>query len=424
MGQNNRQRRAAKQRKRSHRATGAEQDARFGQSDRPPFNEPECDCLACHVDADPAAAWRDAAMVLTATVAAVWSNGWQPSELVRQAGRAVSRESSHLLKVAILVDDAHRPASSKHPRWQSQINQLRSSVDPPSLDATWIFTWRDSAVDPIKVFDATMVALTSLGAVHRLIPPPGETAVDAGFAGGDSNDPILAKVRALLAQAESTDFPAEAETFTAKAQAMMSKHAIDEAMVRDASGATDRPVTIRLPIDDPYSSEKATLLHVVAEAGRCRSISFAAYGLASLTGQAADVYRVELLFTSLLLQAQSALNHEAAAGVAGAHRRSRAFRSAFLAGYAVRIGDRLAAERDHAEEKAGPAVVVVLARQSDAVDDEIERLYGGNLRHQGHRSRDRAGWNAGSDAADRAQLRDAGVQAGNAAASAELAPPS
>ncbi len=413
MGQNNRQRRASKARKRSRRSNVAEQPSGTGapreqwRSDP----EPDCGCLTCRVAEDAEVAWREAATVLTSVVAFVWRNGWQPNELVRQVSRAVSRESSELVRLAVLADDAQRPAGPKHPRWESQISHLRTQVSERQIGTTWIATWAESVASSIEVYDATMLELSNLGTIHRLIPPPGETATDVPVAGDQPDDPILAKVRALLAQAESTDFPAEAETFTAKAQSMMSRHAIDEAMLRDALGVADRPITIRLPIDDPYASEKATLLHVVAEAGRCRSISFGPYGLASLTGQASDVRRVELLFTSLLLQAQSALNHEAATGAAGSHRRSRSFRSAFLAGYAQRIGDRLLAERDHAQADAGADVLPVLARQSEAVDAEIERLYGDRLRRQGRRKRDSAGWNAGSDAADRARLRESGVPA-------------
>ena len=47
---------------------------------------------------------------------------------------------------------------------------------------------------------------------------------------------ILDKVRALLAKAESTEFPEEAEAYTAKAQELMARHRIDRAVL----GATGR----------------------------------------------------------------------------------------------------------------------------------------------------------------------------------------
>lgn len=433
MGQNNRQRRADKARKRSRRAAGSPPrgvgaDRANGSPDwndesgRAPFQpqpfEPQpCDCLACRVADDPTTAWPETGRVLVSTIAILWSQGWQPNELVRQVRRSTPREAAWLLTVAILADDRGRPIGSKHPRWQSQIDHLVPQIADASVGASWVSGWLGevgSTADAVGVMDATMEELLTLGPLHRLIPPPGETATDVGPGSDDFDDPVLAKVRALLAQAESTTFPAEAETFTAKAQALMSRHAIDEALVRHAAGDNGRPSTIRLPIDDPYASEKALLLHVVAEAGRCRSISIASYALATLTGQATDVRRVELLFTSLLLQAQSALNHEATTGAVGSHRRSRSFRSAFLAGYAQRIGHRLSGERRAAEADAGADSLPVLARQSKAIDDEVERLFGGQLRFGGRKSRDLAGWDAGSEAADRARLRESAVRSGAA----------
>mgnify|MGYP003491477332 CR=1 FL=1 len=41
-----------------------------------------------------------------------------------------------------------------------------------------------------------------------------------------ADDKILDKVRALLAKAAGTEYPAEAEAFLAKAEALMARHAI------------------------------------------------------------------------------------------------------------------------------------------------------------------------------------------------------
>ena len=52
------------------------------------------------------------------------------------------------------------------------------------------------------------------------------------------------KIGALLAKAERTDNPHEAEAFTRKAEALMVKYRIDEAMARRAAGADVRPEEI------------------------------------------------------------------------------------------------------------------------------------------------------------------------------------
>lgn len=426
MGTNNRQRRAAKTRKRVRRESSNDRtrpDRRREPQEpgaRRPFpgdafvdDGPRCECFECRLRHDRLGAIRSTSSRILSTTGTAWRHGWQPSELVRQIRRSVSTVAADLMTIAVIVDDGRRSDQTTHSRWQRQIDFLSSITDADAVGDDWLELWLDgSTPDQIRLVDGVLGELGSLRGLHRLIPPPGETETDGVVADDDTDDPVLARVRALLAQAESTTFPAEAEVFTAKAQALMSRHSIDEAMIRHAAGNAGRPVSIRLPIDDPYVSEKSSLLHVVADAGRCQAIGIKEYAMSTVIGDAVDVRRVELLFTSLLLQAQAALNHEAAQGGAGSHRRSRSFRSAFLAGYASRIGDRLIEERDRAVADSADDVLPVLARQSQAVDDEIERLFGSTLTSTGGRVRDRAGWNAGSDAADRARLREGGLATG------------
>ena len=56
--------------------------------------------------------------------------------------------------------------------------------------------------------------------------------------------------------------------------------------------------------------------------------------MSAVVGFAADVAATEVLFTSLLVQAQTAMQAAAATAPAGARTRSRSFRSAFLVAYA------------------------------------------------------------------------------------------
>lgn len=425
MGRNNRQRRAAKARKRSRRsspeARNGPRDGGFARSSGPDtpfvsFDEPTCDCFECRLRDDRDAALQTMSGLFRFTIETAWANGWQPQEVVRQIQRTSTRAAAELMTIVVLVDDAHRHDQSKHPRWIHQVDVLSATADPADIRDDWLVRWFEQhEFDGAPIIDQLIVELASLPPLPRLIPPPGEPDGDSA-SGGDGDDPVLARVRALLAQAESTTFPEEAEAFTAKAQAMMSRHAIDAAMLRHAAGDSGRPESMRIAIDDPYVSEKADLLHVVAEAGRCRAVLLRRYALATVVGDEANLRGVEVLFTSLLLQAQSALNHESATADAGSHRRSRGFRAAFLAGYAARIGERLVAERDHAVAESGDEVLPVLARRSEAIDAELERLFGGTLSSTRGRVRDRGGWDSGADAADRASLRSNHVDRGPSAA--------
>src|SRR4051812_8410869 len=122
----------------------------------------------------------------------------------------------------------------------------------------------------------------------------------------------LEVVRKLLAKAERAATPEEAASYTGMALRLSARHGIDAALVdaerRAARDPTaDRPGAQRIPVDDPYSAGKARLLAWTAQALRCRVALHRTRGgrvrAVTVFGFAADRARVELLYTSLLLQA-------------------------------------------------------------------------------------------------------------------------
>jgi hypothetical protein len=84
---------------------------------------------------------------------------------------------------------------------------------------------------------------------------------------------LLAKVRALLAKAESTTFETEAEALTAKVQELMARHRIDRALL-DAGGhqPDEQPIGRRIGTENPYADAKAALLGKVARADGCKAV--------------------------------------------------------------------------------------------------------------------------------------------------------
>ena len=72
-----------------------------------------------------------------------------------------------------------------------------------------------------------------------LQPPPKEWDASGPrrrSSGGTVGEPkMLARIRALLAKAEATTFVEEADAFTAKAQELMARHAIDAAAVESSA---------------------------------------------------------------------------------------------------------------------------------------------------------------------------------------------
>jgi hypothetical protein len=353
----------------------------------------------------------------------LWDNGWQPAELIRHATRADAR-TGRLVAAAVAADHSWRDTSTLHPRWAAQIDSLVLPDVPGPTGWLAGFAGREGLdrQAAARAAIASLRVLGSVGPLPTLIPPPGSnqpaptrdrvTGVD---------DPVLVKVRALLAQAESTTFEAEAAAFTAKAQELMARHAIDAAVMWASSARDERPTTIRLPIDDPYADVKALLLHSVARHSRCRSVRHVEYGLMSLVGFASDVAAAELLFTSLLVQSQAALQAEGAKAAPGAHTRSRSFRSSFLLGFARRIDQRLEEINAAVEHDAAPAdgsLLPVLAARDGAVDDAVAEMFG-TLRPDVVRGgSDVTGWVRGQLAADLAQLNFGDVAAAAASGSA------
>jgi hypothetical protein len=374
------------------------------------------DALARH---DDRVIVREVGGQLRRALPVLWDAGWQPGELVGQARRSSAR-SGRLVAAAVLADHAHRDAATLHPRWAAQVDEL-TAADRPAHAAASADHWLDAFARRESLRGAALIgalvdALTAclgVGPLPVIVPPPGRSTTHAdGFGSASAqradDDPVLAKVRALLAQAESTTFEAEAAAFTAKAHELMARHAIDVALVWERAGRDERPVTIRLSIDDPYVDVKSLMLQFVAVHSRCRAVFHDRYALSSVIGFASDVAATEMLFTSLLVQSQMAMQAEAAVGGPGSRVRSRSFRSSFLLAYAHRIEERLEAVSCSVESEADAtnegSLLPVLAARSDVVDAAIDELFGELRAAPVRGGTDGFGWTRGRMAADVAQL--------------------
>ena len=245
-----------------------------------------------------------------------------------------------------------------------------------------------------------------------VMPKVQPTAAKAGANANGVDTRLLDKVRALLAKAESTEFPEEAESLTAKAQELMARYAIDHAMLgRASAGAggsgSDTPGGRRLAVDDPYAHGKALLLAAVATANRCCTVWSDAYGFATVVGFGSDIDIVELLYVSLLVQATRAMTAAGAVRDSAGRSRTRSFRQSFLISFAGRIGERLAAATRVATEEAGgvhgSSLLPVLASRVAEVEQARTEMFP-HLRSTSARATNHAGWAAGRAAADRANL--------------------
>lgn len=215
------------------------------------------------------------------------------------------------------------------------------------------------------------------------------------------------RVQALLAKAESTEFPAEAETLLAKAQELMTRHAIDEAMLV-AAGAHGRDdvVTELVTVEAPYAGARAALLSCVAGANGCRVVIQGGEQGAkrcAVVGHRSDLAKVTTLFAALSLHATRTM----LAAPVPPYDTARRFRHAFLLAFAGRIGERLqeaarVAQVD-AERATGRSVGLVLVDRSAAVDVAVDEQFP-RLRAIRPQASSHAGLRSGRSAADGAAL--------------------
>ena len=331
------------------------------------------------VDATLTAAVRD-------TVAALSRAGWQPAELHRVVARGGDPVRAGLVIDAIT---AHlRGFRDVDPRWRAQAEELARAGGPRRRP------------DRVSVLDATLRLLDTLRRlppIEVLIPPPGTAA--PARAAGTADEGLLNRVRALLAKAESTDFPAEAEAYSAKAQELIARHSIADALA--AHTAEVVPYARRIGVDHPYESEKAGLLDAVARANRCHTVWSPELGFTTVFGFDADIDAVELLYTSLLLQGHRAM---ATAEPRGGKARIKAFRRSFLIAYAVRIGERLERTTAAAVAAGSADLLPVLATRDAQVRETMDRVFPATVRARGSRVDSHEGWESGRAAADRAEL--------------------
>ncbi|MDD9371669.1 MAG: DUF2786 domain-containing protein, partial [Acidimicrobiales bacterium] len=237
-------------------------------------------------------------------------------------------------------------------------------------------------------------------------PGPRSRTGRRASAGPGADPRVLHKVTSLLAKAESTNFPSEAEALTAKAQELMTRHAIDRAHVEARHGTAPQVGGRRVGIDDPYAGARYLLLSAVADANRCRAVWTRQWWFSTVFGDEGDLDAVELLYTSLLVQATRAMVAEPRPTGRSASGTTRSFRQSFLVAFARRIGERLAeaAEAVTADEATrSTALVPLFAARREAADAALAAAFP-DLRTTRMSARSAAGWQAGVRAADRAQL--------------------
>ncbi|MFE6978245.1 DUF2786 domain-containing protein [Streptomyces sp. NPDC057682] len=335
-----------------------------------------------------------------------WDRGWLPADVVRLVRRERDAYAAGLAAGLIAAETRRYPVLP--PRWREQLDEL---PDPPPA-------WRPDRFSYASALLGLYRLLLGLPAIEPVGPPPGTGAAAAPPSPVHGEPRMLTRIRALLAKAEATGYPEEAEALTAKAQELMARHSIDEALLAARGRGSGGPGARRIGVDAPYETAKAILLDAVASANRCRAVWNDAFGFTTVVGFEPDLEAVELLHTSLLVQGTAAMTRAEAGQRAGGRKRTKTFRQSFLMAYAQRLGRRLAdgtaratAEADAAGAAGdgrapggGSGLLPVLAARDVAVTDAAERMFPRTTSTRVRGATDLDGWTHGTAAADRARM--------------------
>ena len=172
-----------------------------------------------------------------------------------------------------------------------------------------------------------------------------------------SDDRMLARIAALLRQAEGTDNPHEAEAFMAAAQRLATATSIDLAVARSHSAtrtAAQAPTQRTITIGDPGTRGLRTyvrLFAVIASANdvRCDVASNSAFVYAY--GFAEDIDASHALYASLVVQMVRSCDAYLSTGE---HRPTPTItaRLNFQLAFGARVGQRLAQAREEVQREA------------------------------------------------------------------------
>ena len=393
--------------------------------------------------------------VLLLSIRALWSNGWQPVDAAHVVGKQLGMEHRSFLVQAVGIECVTTKALYVDERWRQQLVRIGAIADEPTTNdgpvtndtggtgnndtsnndtrdindtngratesersfAGGLFPSPKQTLDSqLRLIAGLRFALELIEFVGRmpalpfLLPPPGQTLaghLTARVASSRLDEKILDRVRALLAKAESTTFEEEASALTSKAQELMARHAIDIAMLDSRSASRVGAAARRIHIDDPYVDAKCSLLSVVATENRCKAISTSSLAFSTIFGFDADLDIVELLFTSLLTQATTAMIAVGSTIDRSGRSRTKSFRQAFLLAFASRIGERLRSANESASEDAaatfGASLLPVLASRNEQVEQLTSEVFP-KVRYRRSNISNAAGWAAGREAADKASI--------------------
>ena len=214
---------------------------------------------------------------------------------------------------------------------------------------------------------------------------------------------LIDKVRKLLAMAEGSANPNEADAFSRKAAELIALHRIDPDRLRAEAGADLDVLELELG-RGAYVRGRLSLLGAVGDAHGCKVVYevHSRGTVAFVAGFRSDLDSVSLLYHSLHTQASTRMSAERRATAAA----TQQWRRSFLFGYADQIRTMLRQSADEAQRQSvatGTTLPALRARDRRVEEFSRER-FGRVVAARRPRPAIATGWQAGRDAATRADL--------------------
>ncbi len=232
---------------------------------------------------------------------------------------------------------------------------------------------------------------------------------------------IIRKIEALLAKAASTQHSEEAELFASKAQELMTRYQVEEAMFRHGHDRSNsKPVEVEFEVRAPYAKEKGHLLLAICTNNDC--ICLRVIGgktdegqIYKVLGFEEDIDMVRVMYASLNTQMIDFMFQELDTLDENDEYPDNLslFKRSFFRGFSTRINERfrearsrIIKEEQDSRVDSGPSVALVLQDKKKMVE---EMLRGYRIsRDRSNTSYDWRHYESGKSAGSRASLGNQG----------------
>ncbi|MEU9795032.1 DUF2786 domain-containing protein [Streptomyces sparsogenes] len=230
-----------------------------------------------------------------------------------------------------------------------------------------------------------------------------------------SDNKNLERIKALLAKAEDpAASPEEAEAYFGRAADLMAKYGIDQALLAESKPEADKLASRRFDVKGKYIADRSLLLFAISQALGAQNVYWRLldtetgkhYRMVKIYAHDSTLDRIEMLFTSLQLQAFNGLKQ----GRPRYGESMVSYRKSWLAGFASAVRKRLtqaeeSALQEASREAGGASTALVLVKREEAVERFFEQEHP-KLKTAPRRRLTGSGWTDGRQAGQRADLGD------------------